>query len=84
MPAAMHMLARDALGYRSKVLCASRRKSMAAKPANTSYALQLVHGIQLELDYRAALEVVASLLSHCWASPSSPEHSRQPDPMCTR
>eukprot|EP00891_Asterochloris_glomerata_P005922 jgi/Astpho2/5922/fgenesh1_pg.00080_%23_120_t len=60
------------------------RESVAAKPANVGYALQLVHGIQLELDYRAALEVVASLLSHCWASPTSLGHSRQPDAMCTR
>ena len=65
-------------------VCFLCRKSVAAKPANVSYALQLVHGIQLELDYRAALEVVAHLLSHCWASPPSPGHTRQPDAMCTR
>ena len=80
----MHMLVRDVLGYRLTVLCTSRRKSVAAKPANVGYALQLVHGIQLELDYRAALQVVANLLSHCWASTPSPGHSRQPDAICTR
>ena len=66
------------------VLCASCRESVAAKPANVGYALQLVHGIQLELDYRAALEVVANLLSHCGASPPSQGQMRQPDAMCTR
>ena len=48
---------------------------MAAKPTNVSYALQLVHGIQLELSYREVLLVVADLLKHCWGSSESPGSS---------